>query len=347
MSEIIPPALTTPLAYQELPIGLPGDWFTRDAEAQTDFLANNGPLLRIPTYLSAGWELGARLLDRAAEARGDTPLHTVTLERQLGAPEILDAFQAGIDDHTEASNFSMNAGGTLSRSPLGQTAALAEHVEAHFGPELLNSSLLFDIVGYNRFRRTADQTKAWLFENGTHNAIEAAKWNSSLRALAGVYYMRHAAARSIRYTVKPLLGTDAPRAMPGSEERFWHVRLAGTEHNFGAAYYMGYRQKSGGPWHAAMREAWAENYSNYRAIFTTALDMRLIPLPLKIRGVLQRNVRKPAFADIANGDFAQAEQRLRQAAQEHPGVFSPVSRRILLGAATEQPETGSAGQSQP
>jgi len=320
--------ITTPLSQQELlPYDLPKDWDAQSLLEQTAFLQNNAPLISVDTFVSAGLEVGAQHLDRVAEASGGIAVHQAILAQELGTPAVIETFTRGKTEYQTRDDLPSNA--TATRISYGNIVAAVEILEASFGATVVNTSILVDAMGRTVGTKKSNPANVPI-GTAVLNAMEHAEWDMDLQGIGALLALYQTAGRRARGYVRPLLTGDT-RTLPGKEAHFWHTKLAGTEaqDNKGIAYYFGYRSRSGPILRDAMQERWKSAYPYNRSVFTAACNINLHGLSSPQRDKVQKEVRKPAFTSIGQGDFTAAYGVLQEAAASQPNLFALPSLKFL------------------
>jgi|GEM_PF-2685558 len=352
-TEALPLPLSTPLSQQEeLPLGLPAEWHSLGLQEQAGFLLRNSPLLRVPTYISAGLETGARCLDNLSGSEDKT--NETTLQSLLNTKPVHADFLTGFSEHIHLGDLFYGPEVRSPDNPIhkqellncfkpgevrgeqAQQAQTVAAIETHFGnEELLNPTFLRDIFGLRRKTGYSGVTnpRERLYDSETYTAILKAEWSVCLRALAGVQHLHQAAAKAARILVTPLLKAEPSQPMAGQESLFWNFRLTGRPTGVSIAYALGYRAKSGPALAEAMRQEWGAAYTRNRAIFTTALNIGT-PKTDKEKQAVTMRIRQPVCNAIGEGDFDGALDRLQEGLAQHPGLFSIVSHKSLEKADT-------------
>lgn len=327
--ELLP--VTVPLAQRDsYPRSLPNNWAERPLPERMDYLRQNMLFASLDAYVSAGLEAGAQRLDIAAKASGRLMVHEEVLRSEMNEPAVSQAFTAGNTEHiTEKVKPVSGNSGT---GAYYQRSHMTYCVQESLGPEFNNPSMLNDVFGYNRSKSRRPEDKARILTAEAYIAMECEEWSTALRGLATVQYMYQAAGRFARNLVTPLIDRNTTvEVQPGKINYFWRARLAGTETTTGSglAYQFGYRAKSGEAIKQCMTEMWGDDYSRNRNIFLTALNIHTSQLSNGERVKAQRDLRRPVFRDIGEGDFGAALAKLQVAAQERPELFSIISMNYL------------------
>ncbi len=211
---------------------------------------------------------------------------------------------------------------------MGKTA---QAIENYFGAMYINGPLLHSSFGYRLDGHSKGATERnRSFGSALFWAIQAADWGPELNAVAGVQHLYQVAGRNIRRHVRPLLADEPPAAIQGSEKLFWDSRLAGTQHSYGAAYYLGYRIKAASALRNTMKDLWGkDSYLNNREVFITALNLNSQNHKGGDREIIQDTFRKPALAAIGQGRFNLALTKLQEAYLHDRYMFSPPARSFL------------------
>lgn len=295
------------------------------------YLAERSERIHIEILVEVGLAIGAERLDAMRMKQGLEPIHFRTLQELLVTQRRESVFQAGREE-IMAGNF---RGASMLARPI------ATRVDKYF-PELANPVALYDAVGAN-YRTRSHAAKPAILTQATEGVMQSERWDDKSRAVYAALGIHHAAIRSARQLIMPLLTKEAdlPRMTEGFEQKFWERKLFGNAQGDGVFYYLGYLDKSRPAMRAILKDKWGENdYYRNRQVLTAAMFLRPAAVPQKDRVDYMRKLRRPVFLLMSEGHFEAAEELLRKAANERPDLFGLLSREYLLGkdSAPKSPE---------
>jgi len=263
-------------------------------------------------------------------ADGQEPLHLGIVEELLASERVDNAKQAGYEEDWVAAGHGAQT--------LPEMEKYANAIIKEFGTGLVNPVALMG-AAWSHYRSRASAGAA-IFSSSLKAFIRHQKWPPKLMAMSALLAMHHSSMRSARKPVTALLGSvDNLRTIgAGKEKAYWTSKIIGYERAEGAAYYLGYLQKSRVVTRALLRAEWKTDYARNRQVLTSTLLMNSHAFPEEERTKKMSEIKKPILLLIKEGYFAAAFEKLQEAAVEHPALFAPLGRKVLLRGIKDAPK---------
>lgn len=297
---------------------------------RTLYLFNHKDYMRTNYLVEESLLVGAERMDERLVANGREPIHAGTLDTILDSPTKAQVFRRGYEEIIDPDQDSLKA----------KPKEIALLLKKHLDPLFNNPVLVHEVLG-ERYKNRPVSAKYAFLDRGCETLIRNQRWPPELRAMMMAVGMRQTASRQAREIALPLLDHDIstlPELKPGFETAYWERKVIGNDKYEGAAFYLGYVEKSRELLRKSMRKMWGQEYEENRQIFLSASFMRIGTLEKPERANVY-DKRKQIFASLAGDDFPKAKEQLQEVAQAQPDVFSRPGQEFLLGKKSPEDDT--------